>query len=317
MPETPESPSPDPSRPRRLVWDEVDSNKRKSVLLIVSFVLLVGALGYLLGETTRLGPLMPLVALCVALVLSFGSYYYSDRIVLAASRARPVDPEKNPHLVNVVQGLSIAAGLPPPRVYLIDDTAPNAFATGRNPENAAVVVTTGLLEKLNRQELEGVIAHEMSHIKNYDIRMTTLAAVLVGTVALMSDWAMRSMRWGMWSGRSRRSSRSGGQLGVVIALLTVVLAILAPIAAQALQFALSRRREYLADANGALLTRYPEGLARALQKIAGDHEPLEVANRATAPLYIVNPLLDFKGRRAGLFDTHPPIEERIRRLRGM
>lgn len=306
-----------PAGERRPLWDEVDSNKWKSLLLLLAFGLLVGLMGYVLGEYTGLGAVAPVVALVAAGAMAFTSWYYSDRIVLAASRAQPVDRARYPHLVNVVEGLSIAAGLPVPRIYTIDDTAPNAFATGRNPEHAAIAVTTGLVDKLNRQELEGVVAHEMAHIRNYDIRMTTLAAVLVGSVALMSDWAMRSLRWGMWSGghASRRRDRGGGA-GLLI-LVVLVMAILAPIAARLLQFALSRRREYLADANGALLTRYPEGLASALEKISADREPLEVANRATAPLYFINPLFDHQGRRAGLFDTHPPIEDRIRRLRSL
>jgi heat shock protein HtpX len=301
---------------RRPLWDEVESNKVKSFLLLAAFAALLGIMGFLFGEYTQMGAAAPILAVGLAAFMGFSSYYYSDRIVLAASQAKPVDPLKYPHLVNVVEGLAIAAGIPPPRIYTIDDTAPNAFATGRDPKNAAIAVTTGLVDKLNRQELEGVIGHEMSHIRNYDIRMTTLASVLVGSVALMSDWGMRSMRWGIWSGRARRRGRDGGG-GVILVILVVLFAILAPIAAQLLQFALSRRREYLADANGALLTRYPEGLASALEKIAADTEPLEVANRATAPLYFVNPLFDYKGQRAGLFDTHPPIRERIQRLRSM
>jgi heat shock protein HtpX len=301
---------------RRSVWDEISANKKRSFLLILICVVLLAVLGALLGEVTEAGPAATLIALALAGVGSFGSYYYSDKIVLAISRARPAEYAEHPYLHNVVEGLAIAAGLPKPRLYVIDDTAPNAFATGRNPQNAAVAVTTGLLEKLNRQELEGVIAHEMSHIQNYDIRLTSLAAVLVGSVALLSDWALRSLRWGMWGGRSRKSSRSeGGGIGLIVVLITVLFAILAPLAAQMLRFALSRRREFLADASGALLTRNPEGLASALEKIASDREPLEVANRATAPLYFVNPLLDYKGRRASLFDTHPPTEERIQRLR--
>ncbi len=317
----PAGPAPgDPRRfdARRPVWDEVEANKRRTIVLIGAVVLILVVLGYLFGEYTGAGPIAPVFALLLAGGLSFTSYFYSDRIVLAASGARKADPVRDQRLINLVEGLSIAAGLPVPGIYTIDDTAPNAFATGRNPENAAIAVTTGLVDKLNRAELEGVIAHEMAHIKNYDIRMTTLAAVLVGTIALISDWALRSMRWGMWGGRGRRRSNDGGGGAViVIALLMLVFAILAPIAARMLQFAISRRREFLADANGALLTRHPEGLASALEKIAGDTEPLEVANRATAPLYIVNPLLDFKGRRTGLFDTHPPTDERIRRLRSM
>ena len=299
---------------RRPVWDEIGANRFKSLLLMVAFGVLVGLVGWSFGELTGAGPAGGLVSLAFAGVAAFSTYWYSDRIVLAASRAKPVDPVKHQQLINLVEGLAIAAGLPVPRLYTIDDTAPNAFATGRDPKHAAIAVTTGLLEKLDKLELEGVLAHEMSHIANFDIRMTTLAGVMVGSVALLSDWMMRSLRWGMWSGGGRDRRSSGG---LPIALVAIFLAILAPLAAELLRRAVSRQREYLADANGALLTRFPEGLARALEKLAADKEPLEVANRATAPLYIVNPLHDHKPGRAGLFDTHPPIEERVRRLRSM
>jgi heat shock protein HtpX len=300
---------------RRPVWDEIGANRFKSLLLMVAFGVLVGLAGWTFGELTGAGPAGSAVALAFAGVAAFSTYWYSDRIVLAASRATPADPVTHRPLINLVEGLAIAAGLPAPRVFTIDDTAPNAFATGRDPQHAAIAVTTGLLEKLDKLELEGVLAHEMSHIANFDIRMTTLAGVMVGSVALLSDWMMRSLRWGMWSGGGRSRRSDGGALP--IALVAVFFAILAPIAAHLLRQAVSRQREYLADANGALLTRFPEGLARALEKLAADREPLEVANRATAPLYIVNPLHDHKPGRAGLFDTHPPIEERVRRLRAM
>lgn len=279
---------------------------------MIGFGILVGGIGYLFGELTGAGPAGSLAAILFAGIAAFSTYWYSDRIVLAASGARPVDRARHPQLVNSVEGLALAAGLPVPRIFTIDDSAPNAFATGRDPKNAAIAVTTGLLDKLDRLELEGVLAHEMSHIANFDIRMTTLAGVMVGSVALLSDWMLRSLRWGMWSGRGRRSKGADPLM-----LVALVFAILAPIAAQMMRFAISRQREYLADANGALLTRFPEGLASALQKMTADTEPLEVANRATAPLFIVNPLIDHERGRAGLFDTHPPIDERIRRLRLM
>lgn len=302
--------------PRRPLWDEVGANRRNSVFLLAAFGLLVGALGFLLGEYSGVGPWGLPAALAVAGGMSFASYYYSDSIVLGVSQARPADRQKYPQLVNAVEGLAIAAGIPAPRVFVIEDGAPNAFATGRDPQHAAVCVTTGLLARLDRLELEGVLAHELSHIRNYDVRLVTLAAVLVGSAALLSDWFLRGMRWGMWRGSGRGSRDSGG---LVIGLAALLLALLAPLAAQLLRLALSRQREFLADANGALLTRYPEGLASALEKLAADTEPLEVANRATAPLYIVNPLNEYKGKLRGtsLFDTHPPIEERIRRLRAM
>lgn len=305
----------EPQGPRRPLWDEVGANRRNSFFLLVAFGLLIGALGFVLGEYSGFGPWGLPVALGAAGVMAFTSYYHSDSIVLGISQARPADRQQYPQLVNAVEGLAIAAGIPAPRTFVIEDTAPNAFATGRDPAHAAVCVTTGLLAKLDRLELEGVLAHELAHIRNYDVRLVTLAAVLVGSAALLSDWFLRGTRWGLLRG-GRGSRNSGGALLGIAALL---LALLAPIAAQLLRLALSRQREFLADANGALLTRYPEGLASALEKIAADSEPLEVANRATAPLYIVNPLHDDRGKRggAGLFDTHPPIEERIRRLRSL
>ncbi len=238
-----------------------------------------------------------------------GSYYYSDKVVLSISGAREVTAGENAFLHNTVEGLAIAAGIPKPRVYVIDDPAPNAFATGRDPEHAAIAVTQGLLDKMSRQELEGVLAHEMSHIENFDIRFSTMVVVLVGTIALLRDFFWRDLRYGR--GRSRDSS--SGMLWVV----GIVLAILAPIIAQLIQLAISRQREYLADMNGARLTRNPEGLASALTKLEADKEALAVANKATAHLYIVNPLHDWGGKLNGLFDTHPPIEERIRRLRAL
>jgi heat shock protein HtpX len=267
-------------------------------------------LGWVFGMSYGAGEAGVAIALAVALFVSLITFFYGDKMVLGISRARPVDRKQNPYLANVVEGIAIAAGVPAPKAYVIDDSAPNAFATGRNPENSSVAVTTGLLEKLNRLELEGVIAHEMSHIKNFDVRYATLVVILVGTVALVSDWMRRSF---FYRGR-RKKGRAGGGLIVIIAL---VLAILAPIIAQLIRLAISRQREYLADASGALLTRYPEGLASALEKISRDREPLEAANKATAHLYIVNPLLEHRGKLNTLFSTHPPAEERIRRLRAM
>jgi heat shock protein HtpX len=247
--------------------------------------------------------------------MTVGGYYYSDKIVLAISHARPVTREEYPYLYHTVEGLAIAAGVPSPHCYVIDDTAPNAFATGRNPKNAVICVTTGLLQKMNRLELEGVIAHEMSHIKYYDVLLQTVAVVMVGIVALLSDWMLRSFWWG--GGRRRSRERSGGNAGAILLLVGIVLAILSPLIAQLIQLAISRRREFLADASGAMLTRYPAGLASALRKIAADPEPLEVANKATAHLYIVNPLKNVGGKVNKLFSTHPPIEERIAALEKM
>jgi heat shock protein HtpX len=240
------------------------------------------------------------------------SYYAGGRIVLAASRAQEVTHDEAPQLFNVVEEMAIAGGLPMPKVYIIKDSAPNAFATGRDPEHASVAVTSGLLEKLNRDELQGVIAHEMSHVGNFDIRYAMLVGILVGTTVLISDFFLRSL----WFGGGRRRE-GGGQAQIIMIIVAVVLAILAPIFARLLQLSISRQREYLADASAVRLTRNPKGLADALQKISGDREVLEAANRATAHLYIVNPVKGFEKRAKGLFSTHPPIQERIQILRFM
>jgi heat shock protein HtpX len=298
------------------MYEQITRNKWKSFFLILFFLCLIFALTWAFCELTGWGPQGFVIAVVIAVAMTFGSYYASDKIVLAISRAKPVTKAEYPYLYNVVEGLTIAAGLPKPRCYVIDDTAPNAFASGRNPKNSVIVVTTGLLQKLNRAELEGVIAHEMSHIKNYDVLVQTLAVVMVGVVALLSDWILRTFFWG--GGRRRsKSSKGGGNAAAIFIVVALVLAILSPIVAQLLRLAISRKREFLADANGALLTRYPPGLASALKKLAADREPLEAANKATAHLYIVNPLKDIKGRVNRLFSTHPPIEERISALEKM
>jgi len=285
------------------------------VLLILGFALLVGAVAYVFGQLFL--PQGGLAMLPVALAFSGGSAFFSyfagDKLVLAQSRARPVGTDEQLELRNVVETLGIGLGIPTPKLYLIDDSAPNAFATGRDPKHASVAVTTGLLDKLDRQELEGVLAHELSHVGNRDIRVMLLVTVMVGTIALLSDWLLQSMFWG--GGRGRGRDRGGG--GGLILIVGLVLAILTPFIAAIVQMAVSRQREYLADASGALLTRYPPGLANALRKISADREPLEVANKATASLYFANPLKDRSRRLDRLFDTHPPIEERIRRLEAM
>lgn len=296
------------------MYDQIASNKLRSTALILVFVLLVALIGYVFGQATDWGYLGLAAALVVAFVMSWGSYWFSDRIVLSMSRARPVDRNTEPYLVNLVEGLAIAAGLPVPRAYVIDDPAPNAFATGRNPENAAIAVTSGLVQMMNRQELEGVVAHELSHIKNYDTLLQTLAAVLAGSVTLISEWMLRSFWWG----GGRRRDNEAGQLGAIMLIVALVLAILSPLAATLIQMAISRKREFLADASSAMLTRYPPGLASALRKIGSDPNQLRSANKATESLYIANPL---KTQRAGgmnaLFNTHPPLEERIARLEAM
>ncbi|MFB3881235.1 MAG: M48 family metallopeptidase [Armatimonadota bacterium] len=294
------------------MFDAISGNKRNSYALLVLVILILGGLAYAVGLYFDMGEWFVVPALIVALIMTWTSYYYSDQIVLSMSQAKPVTKAEEPYLWNAVEGLSIAAGIPMPRLYVIEDSAPNAFATGRDPQHAAIAVTRGLLGKLNRLELEGVIAHEMSHIGNYDIRFMTLVSVLVGSVVLLSDWVIRAR----WYGGGRRSSRGGGN--AIIMLVALVFIILSPIIAQLMQLALSRQREFLADATGAKLTRYPEGLASALEKIAADREPLEVANKATAHLYIYNPLRDYKRSFLNnLFSTHPPVVERVKRLRAM
>ena len=290
------------------VYSAIAANRRRSVLLVAIFVLVVGALGYVLGELYAQGAglvLLPL-AVMIAVALAAGSYFAGDRIVLGLSKARQVSEAEQPILYNVMAALAAGAGLPMPSLYVIDDPAPNAFSTGRDPHHASIAVTTGLLNRLDRTELEGVLAHELSHVRNYDIRFMLLVTVLVGMAALISNWIMQSMWFG---GRGRRRDSAG----TILLVVGLVLAIITPLVAQLIRFAVSRQREYLADADGALLTRYPPGLASALRKIAADPQPLKAANRASAPLYIATPF-----KNAGRwFDTHPPIEDRIRRLESM
>jgi heat shock protein HtpX len=296
--------------------DRIAANKRNSLFLIAIFLAFVAVFGYVIGYAWIGDPVRALFGLVLAFVVGtisgFVSYYAGGRIVLAASRAQEVTHNEAPQLFNVVEEMAIAGGLPMPKVYIIKDSAPNAFATGRDPEHASVAVTSGLLEKLNRDELQGVIAHEMSHVGNFDIRYAMLVGILVGTTVLISDFFLRSL----WFGGGRRRE-GGGQAQIIMIIVAVVLAILAPIFARLLQLSISRQREYLADATAVKLTRNPKGLADALQKISGDREVLEAANRATAHLYIVNPIKRFEKRATGLFSTHPPIEERIQILRSM
>ncbi|MFM7756364.1 MAG: M48 family metallopeptidase [Actinomycetota bacterium] len=301
------------------MFEQIRSNKRRSALLILGFsgfVVVVGVVvGYLIGG----GPAPTVVALVVAAVMAFTSYWQSDRIALAVSRARPADPEEYRRLHNLVEGLCIASGLPKPRVYVIDDPAPNAFATGRNPQNAALAVTTGLLEKMNRVELEGVVAHELSHIRNYDILVSTLAVTLVGTVAILTDLAIRLMWWN--GGRvSRDGDRGNG--GNPLALLGFVMLVLAPLVARVMQAAMSRRRETLADVSACQMTRYPPGLISALEKLRADTSTTHAASMATAHMWIEQPLSGVRdeGRLKwvhGLFDTHPPLDERIALLKDL
>lgn len=296
-------------------WDHVSGNIFKTWVIMFFFsiftvvVIYIIARGFGYGEVGGLG--LTGFALIMAGIMNFVSYYWSDKIVLRISGAKLIEKNRNPELYRMVENLCIAAGLPLPKIYTIDDTAPNAFATGRDPKHAAIAFTTGILQKLNKQELEGVTAHELSHVGNRDTLVMTVVSVLVGTIALLSDFFLRSMFFG---GRDRDNKGQG-----IFMILAIVAAILAPIVAMLIQFAVSRRRELLADASGVLLTRYPTGLANALLKISGDKEPLEVANRGTAHLYIVNPL---KGKNAvgwfaGLFNTHPAVEVRVKALQEM
>lgn len=282
---------------------------------MVLFIVFITAIVYVYGKASGSGLSLVGLALIFSGLMSFGSYYYSDKIILAMSNAKQIQKKDNPQFFRIVENLCIGDGLPMPKVYVIQDSAPNAFATGRDPNHAVICATTGILEKLDKVELEGVVAHELSHIKNYDIRLMAIIVILVGLVALMADFFMRSL----WFGGGRRNNDREGNAQGIFLIIGIVFAILSPIIATLIQLAVSRKREYLADASGALLTRYPEGLASALEKISRDKEPLEVANNATAHLYITNP---FKGKEtgnwfAGLFNTHPPIEERIKILRSM
>jgi heat shock protein HtpX len=300
------------------VWELVRANQRRAATLVVLMAGLLFVLGYALGEALAPGAGVGglLIAFLVWVVLTLISYYQGDSIFLALARARRIEKKDNPVLFNVVEEMSIAAGLAkPPDVYIIDEAAPNAFATGRDPQHAVVAVTAGLLETLDRDELQGVIAHELGHVTNRDVLYMMMVGVMLGTIVLLADVGARGFFWG--GGRRRTSSRSSGQAELIILMVAIVLMILAPLAAQLIYLAISRRREYLADASSALYTRYPEGLARALEKISHSTEKLGVATRATAPMYIVNPLEVSKRGIADLSSTHPPISERIRILRSM
>lgn len=305
------------------IYEVQDANKRKSVLVIVFFVAFVSiaiytisiAMGMYMGyEPGGLG--IAGLALIISGLISLGGYYFSDRIILTISKARPADRKIDFHFYTIAENLCIGAGIPKPRLYVIDDSAPNAFATGRNPDNSVIAATTGLLEKLDRTELEGVIAHEISHIKNYDTRLMSVVAVLVGSVALLADFFLRMT----WLGGGSRSNRKGNT-GAIFLILGILFAIIAPIIANLIKLAISRRREFMADAGSVAITRQPSGLISALKKIASDHEPLEVANKATAHLYIENPFKDKSSSAVGwfsnMFNTHPPIEDRISALSEM
>lgn len=298
------------------VYEQVDANKRKSVLVIILFVLFVVAVAWIFGEALGYGLSFVGWALIFSGLMSWGSYYYSDKIILTLSGARPADRKRDFLFYTVTENLAMAAHLPKPRLYVIDDTAMNAFATGRDPQHAVICATTGLLDKLDRTELEGVISHELSHVGNYDIRLMAIVSILVGLITLLADWFLRATFWG----RGRSDDRESNQLQFVFFAIGLVLALLSPIIAQLIQLAISRRREFLADASGVKLTRFPDGLIRALEKISADKEPLEVANKATAHLYISNPLKNVHGQVgafAKMFNTHPPIADRLTALKQM
>ncbi len=299
------------------MYTEIARNKRNSWLLIGGFVIVITLVCWVFAMALGRSWILYLGA-GVAFGYAGLSYFFADSMVLAVSKAQEVQKKDAPELYRVVENLAITAGLPTPRVYIIADTAPNAFATGRDPAHAVVCVTTGLLDKLDKTELEGVIAHELSHVGNYDVRLMALIVVLVAVIVLLSDWFLRMSFFGFGD---NDSGGGGDQFQLIMMAAGIVLAILAPIIGMILQLAVSRRREFLADASGAMLTRYPEGLANALRKIDGDPKPLKEANKATANLYIINPLRDnVHGHRswfAGLFSTHPPTAERIKRLEKM
>lgn len=291
------------------LYDQADKNTRLTWVYILGFLVFVIGIGYVFAGAMHNYAIL-VIAVLFSVLMSFASYWWSDKIVLAMSGAKEVTHQNAKEIFHIVENLCITAGLPVPKIYVIQDSSPNAFATGRDPEHAVVCLTTGIIEKLDKSELEGVIAHELSHVGNRDILLSTVIVVLVGFVALLAGFFRR---WSFFGGRD--NDRENGQLGLILFIAAIILSILAPIAAMLIQLAISRKREYLADADGALLTRYPEGLAKALEKISADPTPLRSANQATAHLFIANP---FKGKKvSSLFQTHPPIAERVKRLRGM
>ncbi len=302
-------------------YQQIAANRRNSFLLGFLVVAILAALGFAIGYAWTGRPAgaigITAFAFVIGLLSALVSYYAGDQLILTVSSAREVDERSAPQLINVVRELVLAANLPMPRVYIIEDSAPNAFATGRDPQHASLAVTSGLLQKLDREELQGVVGHELSHVRNYDIRFSLLVGVLVGSVALLADFFLRATFWGGFGRRSSDEGRGGGGLQAIAFLIALVLAILAPIAARLVQLAVSRQREYLADASSVELTRNPHGLERALAVIASDREVLEVANRATQHLYFANPIKKWEARSSGLFATHPPIVDRVNRLRAL
>ena len=318
-------PAPAPAyQPVQNFYQQISANRRQSIVLVFILTALLAVFGFVIGFALSGVWQGGIVALILAVLLSLGlsslSYYSGDSLVLSVSGAREINQQAAPQLMNVVQELAIAADIPMPKVYIINDTAPNAFATGRDPQHASVAITEGLLQKLDREELQGVIGHELSHVRNLDTRFELLVATLVGSIALLADFFLRFTFWGgMTGGRRGRGSNDngGGALVLIMFVVGLVLAIVAPIVAGLVQLAVSRQREYLADASSVELTRNPYGLERALAKISADKEVLEVANRATQHLYFVNPIKKWEARSSGLMQTHPPIVDRINRLRAL
>ncbi|MBU0648869.1 M48 family metallopeptidase [Patescibacteria group bacterium] len=296
------------------MYKQIDSNKTRTVILMVIFIVFILALGYVFGEISEFGYWGVALAIVISVSMALLSYYRGDKIALWTAGAKPITQKGNPYVYRLVENLCITAGLPLPKIHIVNEPAPNAFATGRDPKHASIALTTGLIESLENEELEGVIAHELSHIKNYDIRLMMVVLVLVGIIALLANWMFRISFYGH-GGRRREG---GGQLALIILVIGVALAILSPVIAELMKLAVSRKREYLADASGALLTRYPEGLAKALEKIAAYPKPMARANNATAHLFISSPFgPQPKKWMTKLFSTHPPIKDRITKLREM
>ena len=303
------------------MYEQIAANRRKTILLLLVAFALLGAVGYAIGLIYGTGWVGLAIAVGVALLLQLAAYFSGDKLVLRSARARAVTPDEEPRLHNIVEGLAIAAGVPKPNVYIVPEQAPNAFATGRDPEHSSIAVTQGLIDTMNRVELEGVIGHEMSHVVDRDILYGTIVATVIGALVLISEFFMRSWWWGGFGGRrSNRDSGGGGGIELVVFAIGFALLILAPIFGQLIQLAVSRNREYLADAQGAMLTRYPPGLISALKKIKDAPHAMRSANNATAHLWLEQPSR-VQGERTGklerLFSTHPPIDERIRRLEEM
>jgi len=299
------------------MYEQIAANKRNTFILITAMMALLMVLGYVIGLLFGSEIMGLIMAAVIAIVMAIVSYSSGDSIILNISQAKEIKKSDDPQLFNVVEELAIAGGIPMPRVFLIDDPAPNAFATGRDPQHAAVAITKGLREKLKRDELQGVMAHELSHIQNRDILYMMMLGVMVGAIVILSDVFLRSLRYGALRSSGRREGKGAGQAQIVFVAFGLLLAILVPLFAAIIQLAASRQREYLADASAAKLTRYPEGLASALEKIAKDKEQLKVANKATQHLYIVNPFTKARKQLSMIWDTHPPIEERIQRLRSL